>query len=42
MGNEAYKRSKDKKYESPFSVGARLAGRYRLGGKEDDITVIVA
>lgn len=32
----------DPKYMSPFSVEAKAHGRKRIGGKEDDITVIVA
>ena len=43
LGDKAYRLSKNRRYESPFSVNARIqAGRTRLGGKEDDITVIVA
>ena len=28
-------------YKSPFSVQARVSGRFFLGGKLDDITVVV-
>eukprot|EP00347_Sterkiella_histriomuscorum_P014902 403359078 len=43
LANTAEKLSYDKTYDSPFSVGARAAGRsHRIGGKDDDITVIVA
>lgn len=42
IGELAYQKSKDKRYESPFSIGAKKAGKWYMGGKEDDITVIVA
>jgi len=42
IGNKAYNMSKDRSYKSPFSVGAIKANKYYIGGKEDDITVIVA
>ena len=32
----------DKTYNSPFSIEARAHGKKHLGGKADDITVIVA
>lgn len=38
----AYNKSKDQTYESPFAVSAKKARRWYRGGKEDDITVIVA
>lgn len=34
--------SNDDKYDSPFAVAARAAGRQHTGGKIDDITIIVA
>ena len=34
--------SYDTNYESPFYENALKANRYRLGGKPDDITVIVS
>lgn len=42
LGEFAYRKSKDRRYESPFSVGAKKAGLWHNSGKEDDITVIVA
>lgn len=42
IGDMAYKKSKDRKFESPFAKGARMAGKRYEGGKEDDITVIVS
>ncbi|CDW72780.1 serine threonine family 2c [Stylonychia lemnae] len=43
IANTAEKFSYDKTWDSPFSKGARAAGRNReTGGKDDDITVIVA
>ena len=42
LANSAYQKSKDRRYESPFSVGAKRAGMWHHSGKEDDITVIVA
>lgn len=42
IGEYAYTKSKDKRYESPFAVGAKQAGKWYQGGKSDDITVIVA
>lgn len=32
----------DKTYNSPFSIEAKAHGKKHLGGKADDITVIVA
>lgn len=42
IGQLAYSKSKDKRYESPFALGAKKAGKWYNGGKEDDITVIVS
>ena len=42
IGDLAYGKSKDRKFESPFAKGAKLAGKRYAGGKEDDITVIVS
>lgn len=42
IGEIAYAKSKDKAYESPFAVGAKKARQWYQGGKEDDITVVVA
>lgn len=43
LASIAEKLSYDKTYDSPFAVNARAAGRsHRIGGKDDDITVIVA
>ena len=41
MAKKAYNLSKQRNYFSPFSNGARQAGKRHIGGKEDDITVIV-
>ena len=38
----AYKLGKDEQYDSPFSKGARAVGYDDIGGKHDDISVIVA
>ena len=40
--NAAYKLSLDSKYSSPFAVAAKKNGVKFLGGKNDDISVIVA
>ena len=42
LANRAYLLSKDKNYYSPFAKGARESFQRYNGGKEDDITVIVA
>lgn len=42
IGNKAYSLSKDRMYKSPFSQGALAVGKRYMGGKEDDITVIVS
>jgi serine/threonine protein phosphatase PrpC len=42
LAKRAYAVSKDKNYLSPFAKGARESFRNYNGGKEDDITVIVA
>jgi len=42
LANRAYQLSKDKNYYSPFAKGARESFQRYNGGKEDDITVIVA
>ncbi len=42
MANKAYNLSKDRRYMSPFAVGAKKYGHRYFGGKEDDITVIVS
>ena len=42
LANNAEEKSLDKKYFSPFAKGAKQSGRYYMGGKHDDITVIVA
>jgi len=34
--------SHDKEYRSPFSVAASKEGKRYIGGKKDDITVIVS
>ena len=41
MANKAYILGKDRNYMSPFARGAMKCGKRYLGGKEDDITVIV-
>ena len=42
MAGKAYGLGKDRRYMSPFAQGAMKSGRRYIGGKEDDITVIVA
>lgn len=43
IADTAEKLSWDKTYDSPFAKGAREAGRsHKIGGKDDDITVVVA
>jgi protein phosphatase PTC7 len=42
LADRALVMSKDEHFESPFSIGARKAGKNHPGGKEDDITVIVS
>jgi protein phosphatase PTC7 len=42
IGEKAYGLSHDKNYESPFAKGAKEHRRWYMGGKTDDITVVVA
>jgi protein phosphatase PTC7 len=42
MAFKAYVVSKDPTTDSPFSIASREQGQPRTGGKEDDITVVVA
>ena len=42
MASKAYNLSKNKTYGSPFAKGAMQCGLRYVGGKEDDITVIVS
>ena len=42
LANEAYEKSNDKNYFSPFARKAQENKKYYLGGKPDDITIIVA
>ena len=42
LANKAQKLGKDEDYESPFALNAKEVGMDGKGGKEDDITVIVA
>lgn len=42
IARTAYALGKDKKYDSPFAQGAREVGKRYVGGKHDDITVVVA
>ena len=42
MAKKAYSLSKERRYMSPFAQGALQAGKRYIGGKEDDITVIVS
>ena len=42
IGNKAYQLSHDRRYLSPFAKGAREARVRFMGGKTDDITVIVS
>lgn len=42
LATKAYDQSRDKKFKSPFAVRALESGYSFMGGKKDDITVIVA
>ena len=42
IAEKAESMSNVKDYDSPFASHARESGRNHLGGKQDDITVIVA
>jgi protein phosphatase PTC7 len=42
LGQLAFSKSLDSTYNSPFATGAKEAGMYYLGGKSDDITLIIA
>jgi protein phosphatase PTC7 len=42
LTEEAFEKSNDKNYFSPFAKKAQDNKRYYLGGKPDDITIIVA
>ena len=42
LAHKAYEYSIEKNYESPFSKEARSAGREHRGGKQDDISVMIA
>lgn len=42
IAETALANSKDEEYDSPFEIAANLAGVDHIGGKYDDITVIVA
>mmetsp|Transcript_29199 Transcript_29199/g.21735 ORF Transcript_29199/g.21735 Transcript_29199/m.21735 type:complete len:80 (-) Transcript_29199:32-271(-) len=42
IGEMAFMNSHDKRYRSPFAVGAQEAGVSYMGGKPDDITVLVS
>jgi len=41
IGELAYSKSLDQTWVSPFAIGARKAGYQYVGGKSDDITVVV-
>ena len=41
ISNVAYKKSKRSDFVSPFAKGAQEQGMYFMGGKQDDITVVV-
>jgi len=41
LAREAYEKSNDKNYFSPFAKKAQENKKYYLGGKPDDITIIV-
>lgn len=36
------RRSQDQRHMSPFAYGAKMSGMDYIGGKPDDITVVVA
>ena len=42
LANWAFKMSRQKEYMSPFAKGSIAAHDKQMGGKEDDISVIVA
>ena len=42
LATKAYEQSRDKKFASPFALRAKQEGYQFLGGKKDDITVVVA
>lgn len=42
LAKKALEQSRNKRFASPFSLRAGKEGYYHLGGKEDDITVLVA
>lgn len=42
IAHKAYNLSMEKAYESPFAKGAKAVGKFYMGGKEDDITVMVS
>lgn len=42
IARKAYFLGKDKTFDSPFAQGARESGKRYIGGKHDDITVVVA
>ncbi|KAE8710784.1 Detected protein of unknown function [Hibiscus syriacus] len=42
VAQQAYNISMDKKAVTPFTQDSKMAGKWRIGGKRDDITVIVS
>ena len=42
LAEEAYHKSRDKYFASPFAISSAIAGKKHQGGKVDDITVVVA
>jgi serine/threonine protein phosphatase PrpC len=42
LADEAFEKSNDKNYFSPFAKKAQGNKRYYLGGKPDDITIIIS
>ena len=42
LANKAEEHGMDKRYFSPFAKGAKEAGLRYMGGKLDDVTVVVA
>ena len=42
IAHSAHFYSKQPNYESPFAKGAKAVGKFSIGGKEDDITIMVS
>lgn len=42
IADKSLELSKDKNYDSPFAINSRAANKPHVGGKKDDITVVVS